>query len=135
VSNLSRSRLWAWIVVPVGALAVSGNVGLARAQYSVPISTQLPQTGGGPIGNADRRMPDDEPYATRELQERQMKRLREEHQHELIDDTARLVKLATALKAEVDEGSQPTTLPTDALKQADEITKLAKRVSERIKTQ
>ena|ERR1700733_967171 len=112
----------------------SGQPGLARAQFNAPISTQLPQSGG-PIGNADRRSPEEEPYATREIQERQMKRLREEHQHELIDDTARLVKLATALKAEVDQGTQPTTLPTDALKQADEITKLAKRVSERIKTQ
>ena len=76
-----------------------------------------------------------EPYANREIQERQLKRLRQEHQQELIDDTARLVQLATALKAEVDKGTQPTTLPTDALKQADEISKLAKRVSERIKTQ
>jgi hypothetical protein len=113
----------------VGALGVAADLGGARAQY--PITTQVPQT---PI-NADRRLPEDQPYATREIQERQMKRLRLEHQQQLIDDTARLVSLATALKAEVDKGTQPTTLPTDALKQADEITKLAKRVSERIKTQ
>jgi hypothetical protein len=117
------------IVILVGALAVAADLGVARAQY--PITTQVPQT---PI-NADRRLPEDQPYATREIQERQMKRLRLEHQQQLIDDTARLVSLATALKAEVDNGTQPTTLPTDALKQADEITKLAKRVSERIKTQ
>jgi hypothetical protein len=133
VSDLSRSWLWALIVVPVGALAVAGNLGMAewmgQAGTQVPIPT-------APFGSVEHsRMSDDEPYATRELQERQMKRLREEHQHELIDDTARLVKLATALKAEVDEGTQPTTLPMDALKQADEITKIAKRVSERIKTQ
>ncbi len=76
----------------------------------------------------------DEPYATREIQQRQMKRLRQEHQQELIDDTDRLVQLATALKAEVDQGNE-ATLPMDMLKQADEINKLAKRVSERIKTQ
>ncbi len=133
MSDLSRTRLGAVIVILVAALAVAAHLGKARAQYA-PISTTLPQSGG-PIGNADRRIPDTEPYATREIQERQMKRLRLEHQHELIDDTTRLVSLATALKAEVDKGTQPTTLPTDALKQADEITKLAKRVSERIKTQ
>jgi hypothetical protein len=118
-------------VILVGALAFAAHLGRAHAQF-VPT---IPQTGGGPIGNPDRRSPDDEPYATREIQERQMKRLRQEHQQELVDDTARLVRLATALKAEVDEGTQPTTLPTDALKQADEISKLAKKVSERIKSQ
>jgi hypothetical protein len=129
VSDLSRSRLGAVIVILVGALAVTAHLRMAHAQY--PITTQVPQT---PLA-ADRRLPENEPYATREIQERQMKRLRVEHQQELIDDTARLVRLATAWKAEVDEGTQPTTLPTDALKQADEISKLAKRVSERIKTQ
>lgn len=133
MGDLWRTRLWAVIVIMAGALAVA-HLGTARAQTNAPISTQLPETGG-PIGNADRRsLPDDIPYATREIQERQMKRLRQEHQHELIDDTARLVQLATALKAEVDQETQPT-LPMDMLKQADEINKLAKRVSERIKTQ
>jgi hypothetical protein len=107
---------------------------MAWAQFNAPVSTQLPQSGG-PIGSADRRgLPDDIPYATREIQERQLKRLRQEHQEELIQDTSRLVQLATSLKAEVDKGTQPT-LAADLLKQADEISKLAKRVSERIKTQ
>jgi uncharacterized protein (DUF2384 family) len=133
VSNLSRSWLWALIVIPVGAVALAGNLGLA--QWIAQAGTQVP-IGTGQIGALEHtsRMPDEEPYATREIQERQMKRLREEHQHQLIDDTARLVQLATALKAEVDKGNQPA-LPTDVLKQADEISKLAKRVSERIKTQ
>jgi len=121
-------------VALVGVLTVATHLRTARAQFNAPVSTQLPQAGG-PIGNADRHIPENEPYANREIQERQLKRLRLEHQHELIDDTARLVRLATALKAEVDKGTQPTTLPTDALKQADEISKLAKKVSERIKTQ
>jgi hypothetical protein len=107
---------------------------MAWAQFNAPVNPQLPQASGQ-IGNVERtHMPDDEPYATHEIQERQFKRLRQEHQQQLIDDTARLIQLATALKAEVDKGNQPT-LPTDVLKQADEISKLAKRVSERIKTQ
>jgi hypothetical protein len=132
VSDLSRTRLGAVIVILVGALAVAAHLRMAHAQYA-PITTTLPQAGS--VGNADRRIPENEPYANREIQERQLKRLRLEHQQQLKDDTARLVSLATALNAEVDNGTQPTTLPTDALKQADEISKLAKRVSERIKTQ
>jgi hypothetical protein len=129
VSDLSRTRLGAVIVILVGAWALAAHLRMAYAQY--PITTQVPQTGLSP----DRRIPENEPYANREIQERQLKRLRLEHQQQLKDDTVRLVNLATALKAEVDKGTQPTTLPTDALKQADEISKLAKRVSERIKTQ
>ena len=132
MSYLSRTRLETAIVILVGAFALAAHPARAHAQYA-PITTQLPQTS--PIGNSSRGIPENEPYANREIEERQLKRLRLEHQQELKDDTARLLSLATALKAEVDKGTQPTTLPTDALKQADEISKLAKRVSERIKTQ
>jgi hypothetical protein len=134
VSDLSRTRLGAVVVIVGGALVVAAQLGMAWAQFNAPVIQQIPQATGHP-GNVDRtNMPDDEPYANREMQERQFKRLRQEHQQQLIDDTARLLQLATALKAEVDKGNQPT-LPTDVLKQADEISKLAKRVSERIKTQ
>jgi len=134
VSDLSRTRLGAVVVIVGGALVVAAHLGMAWAQFNAPANQQIPQATGHP-GNVDRtNMPDDEPYANREMQERQFKRLRQEHQQQLIDDTARLLQLATALKAEVDKGNQ-TTLPTDVLKQADEISKLAKRVSERIKTQ
>ena len=134
MSDLSRTRLGAVVVIVGGALVVAAHLGMAWAQFNAPINQQLPQASGQ-LGNNDRtRLPDDEPYGNREIQERQFKRLRQEHQQQLIDDTARLVQLATALKAEVDKGNQPA-LPTDVLKQADEISKLAKRVSDRIKTQ
>jgi len=134
VSDLSRTRLGAVVVTLGGALVVAAHLGMAWAQFNAPINPQLPQASGQ-LGNNDRtHLPDDEPYGNREIQERQFKRLRQEHQQQLIDDTARLVQLATALKAEVDKGNQPA-LPADVLKQADEISKLAKRVSERIKTQ
>jgi hypothetical protein len=69
----------------------------------------------------------------REMQARQMKRLREEHQKEVFSDTARLVQLATALKEAVDKRDKAAT--SDVIKDVDEIAKLAKRVSDRIKTQ
>jgi hypothetical protein len=84
-------------------------------------------------GEMDRmHMPDEEPYASREIQARQMKRLREEHQKEVFTDTNRLVQLATTLKQQVDKGNVATL---DVIKDADEIGKLAKKVSDRIKTQ
>ena len=80
-----------------------------------------------------RRMTDEPPFAAREMQERQLKRLREEHQKEVFSDTDRLVQLATILKAEVEKRDKATT--PDVVKNVDEIGKLAKRVSERIKMQ
>ena len=74
-----------------------------------------------------------EPYMTRDMQQRQLKKLREIHQREVITDTDRMVTLAAAMKDEVDKGNK--TLNADVLKEADEISKLAKRVSDRIKTQ
>jgi hypothetical protein len=113
------------IVAVVIALAVAGT----RAQFnggSSPVNPPRP-------GEMERmRMPDEEPYATREIQARQMKRLREEHQKEVFSDTKRLVQLATTLKQQVDKGNMAAL---EVIKDADEIGKLAKRVSERIKTQ
>jgi hypothetical protein len=75
---------------------------------------------------------DEEPFATREMQERQLKRLREEHQKQMYNDTSELLRLASHLKAEVVNSDTPTP---SALRDVDEIGKLARRVSERIKTQ
>ncbi len=111
------------------ALAIGLAVVATRAQFN----------GGNAAANAARpgdmermHLPDEEPYATREIQARQMKRLREEHQKEVFSDTNRLVQLATSLKEQVDKGKAATV---DVIKETDEIGKLAKRVSERIKTQ
>lgn len=78
------------------------------------------------------RFGEEEPYVAREMLAKQMRRLREEHQKQVFSDTDRLVQLATALKSEVDKGDKPDS---DVLKEVDEIGKLAKRVSDRIKTQ
>ena len=76
--------------------------------------------------------PEEEPYAVRDMQAKQLRRLREEHQKEVFSDTNRLVQLATSLKTQVEKGNMAAL---DVIKDADEIGKLAKKVSERIKTQ
>ena len=114
----------------VGGLAVAAGLGLAMAQFNVPNNP----ISGNQVEPLDRpRMGEQqEPYVAHEMQARQLKRLREEHQKEVFSDTNRLLQLATELKAEVDKGDKPTP---NTLKDVDEIGKLAKRVSERIKTQ
>ena len=108
-------------------LALVAGLGTVGAQFTV---LSPPAATNGPIGEDRGGM---EPYVTRDLQQRQLKRLREQHQHEVMTDTARMVQLATAMKDEVDKGNK--SLNADVMKDADEISKLAKRVSDRIRTQ
>jgi hypothetical protein len=129
VRDLSRRGSRAVRVGLVGGLAVAAGLGLAMAQFNQsnnPVGNQIEPLDRPRMGDTQ------EPYVAHEMQARQLKRLREEHQKEVFSDTNRLVQLATELKAEVDKGAKPTP---DVLKNVDEIGKLAKRVSERIKTQ
>ena len=112
---------WAWL----GGLVVTASLGIAVAQFNTPPGQLQPPDRG--------RGSDEPPFVAREMQERQLKRLREEHQKEVFSDTDRLVQLATALKAEVEKRDKAAT--PDVVKDVDEIGKLAKRVSERIKMQ
>ncbi len=105
------------------------SLGIAAAQFNAPSPVN-----NGQLQQLDRTPGTDEPpFVAREMQERQLKRLREEHQQEVFSDTDRLVKLATDLKAEVEKRDKAAA--PDVLKDVDEIGKLAKRVSERIKMQ
>jgi hypothetical protein len=103
--------------------------GLAAPQFNTP-ATISPALPGDQLDRA--HVPDDQPYVPRELQARQLKRLREEHQKQVFSDAARLVQLATALKLQVQKGDK---VSVDAIKDVDEIGKLAKRLSDRIKSQ
>jgi hypothetical protein len=109
-----------------GAMVVAACLGMTPMQFN----TAPPL----PVPDLDRsgRSADEQTSVTRDMQARQLKRLREEHQKQIFLDAERMVQLATALKKEVDQGNQ---VSPDAMKSADEIGKLAKRVSDRIKTQ
>jgi hypothetical protein len=117
-----------WAVV-VG-VAIITSLGVAAAQFN----TQTPATNGQlqPLEHGHGSS-DEVPFVAREMQERQLKRLREEHQKEVFRDTDRLVKLAADLKVAVEKRDK--TAAPDVAKDVDEIGKLAKRVSERIKMQ
>jgi hypothetical protein len=133
VRDFSSTGWWAVRVSPVllvaAFLAIAAGLGFAAPQFG-PATAPSPTL---PMDQLDRsHEPDDQPYVSRELQARQLKRLRDEHQREVFSDAARLVQLATALKQQVQKGDKVTL---DAIKDVDEIGKLAKRLSDRIKTQ
>jgi hypothetical protein len=124
-------RILLRLVLVLPLLALTAGLGVGRAQFigAVPqtAATGNPEVDRGSSGIGM------EPSIARDMQQRQLKKLRELHQREMVTDTDRMIQLATAMKDEVDKGNK--TLNADVLKDADEISKLAKRVSDRIKTQ
>ena len=129
MGNAGRSCLRGLGLGLAGAVVVTACLGMTPLQFNTP------QTIPGPIVpelGRNGRSEDEETSVTRDLQARQLRRLREEHQKQVLLDAERMVQLATALQKEVDQGEKASL---DAMKSADEIGKLAKRVSERIKTQ
>ena len=126
-SSSTRAMGMVLVLFAVVFVAIAARLCLAAPQFGTASPATLPTDE---LNHS--RMPDDPSYIPRELQARQLKRLREEHQKEVLSDAARLVQLATALKQQVQKSDKVTV---DALKDVDEIGKLAKRVSERIKTQ
>ena len=108
------------------------SVGLIVGMVAWGQFTPAPNSGLGQ-GLGREHTSDEEPMITRDLQAHQLKRLRAEHQKQVMQDTERLVQLATMFKADVEKGSDQAS--NDALKNVDEIGRLAKRVSERIKNQ
>jgi hypothetical protein len=126
--NVSPGRARVVGLALVAFVALATGLGFAAPQFSPATPAQ-----NLPIDSLDHtHIPDDQSYVPRELQARQLKRLREQHQKEVFSDTARLVELATTLKQQMFKGDKDSA---DALKNVDEIGKLAKRVSDRIKMQ
>jgi hypothetical protein len=66
------------------------------------------------------------------LQEQQARARNSERQKKLVDDTNKLLALATDLKTQVDKTNKDI-LSVDVIKKADEIEKLAHSVKERMK--
>jgi hypothetical protein len=124
-----RIRLCKIAVVAVALCVVTWREGLSAPQFFP--GSPPPQTGIPTLGHerGDERDSND---IMGQIRERQAKRLREEHQKQIFNDSTRLVQLATVLKTEADKGAKPTVIE---LKDVDEIARLAKKLSERIKTQ
>ncbi len=68
----------------------------------------------------------------KEMRDRQYKELNKKRQRDIRDDTAKLLQLATELKAAVDKSNE-NVLSLDVVRKADEVEKLAKKVKEKMK--
>jgi len=67
------------------------------------------------------------------LQEQQAKSRNSERQRKLVEDTARLLTLASDLKQQMGNNTRNDAMSADMVKKAEEIERLAKSVKERMK--
>ena len=130
---LRTNRLPLWRNAPrIGVLAVLASIVLAPpiVQALMQSRSQYPQLP--PIANP---MPDANAQA--KMQEKQndqqnIKAANAERKKQINADSAKLLKLATELKAEVDK-TDKDTLSIGVIRKADEIEKLAHSVKEKMK--
>jgi hypothetical protein len=132
VSGLLDRWVRVGLVTVVGSTAVAVSLGMTPIQFGAG-APETPSVEA--LGQFGRQHPrdDEQSMMTREMQRTQAKRLQEQRQQQVLSDTAKLLLLATELKAEVDKREQDPSVAV--IKDADEIGKLAKRVSEKIKAQ
>lgn len=119
--------------IAVRVLAVC--IGLVPVATSTLNSQQTPNSGKSILLPAVNRPPD--ANAQMEMREQQNKKqsfeaANLERKKQINDDSARLLKLASDLKAEVDKTSKDT-LSIGVIRKADEIEKLAHTVKEKMK--
>jgi hypothetical protein len=127
VSGLMHRWIRVGLVAVAGSIAVAG-LGMPPMQYgtsAIPSEESMGQLGRSHPRDEDQSM------MTREMQRSQAKRLQEQRQQQVLSDTAKLLQLATNLNAEVDKREHDPSVVV--IKDADEIGKLAKRVSDKMK--
>jgi len=108
---------------PVGNDGADSSGPFKAQGTSVPGLSQIQQS---PNVNGS-----DQPQNAR-LEQDQAKMRNLDRQKKLVDDTAKLVSLANALKAEVDK-SNKDMMSIEVIRKADEIEKLARSVKEKMK--
>ena len=113
------------------ALLTGGSGMLCEGQLS---QQPLPSSGRISTGlpSIDGRKPGDPDPVSPAILERQARTRNSDRQKKMVEDTNKLVSLATDLKAQV-EKSQTDVSGNDAARKAEEIEKLAKSVRDRMK--
>lgn len=113
------------------ALLTGGSGMLCEGQLS---QQPLPSSGRISTGlpSIDGRKPGDPDPVSPAILERQARTRNSDRQKKMVEDTNKLVSLATDLKAQV-EKSQTDVTANDAARKAEEIEKLAKSVRDRMK--
>jgi hypothetical protein len=125
----------------MGALLLTGASGLMSGQRggggtTIPSPIQGPPMGGqsnvGGLPPISGRNDAPDPLGPR-LQEQQAKSRNSERQRKLVEDTARLLTLASDLKQQMGNNTRNDAMSADMVKKAEEIERLAKSVKERMK--
>jgi hypothetical protein len=119
-------------LVPVAAIGLTGFALPANPGQQTP-NTQLPDRTFGPTHNSQAPDPTGPPdISDAKIKEKMNKEANIERQKQIAEESAKLLKLATDLKAEVDKTNKDM-LSVTALRKADEIEKLAHSVREKMK--
>ena len=125
-----------WMAAFLGAvLVIAPSVGAAKAQQSTGQTGQTSGVGKAPtLQPLDGDHPDDanDPMLAQQRAGR-ARALADERQKHIVDETAKLLQLATELKAAVDK-SNKNELSLDVIRKADDIEKLAHDVKQRMRS-
>lgn len=129
-SRHTRLRHWGRILACFTALAAIAGVARPGQQNApgMPLKAEMPDHQPNRLPDVNQQM---------EAQEQQAKQqnfaaANAERKKQIADDSAKLLKLATELKTEVDKTTKDT-LSLGVIRKADEIEKLAHNVKEKMK--
>jgi hypothetical protein len=130
VAGQPRRPHWGRILACLAALAVIAGVAGPgqKTAPGMPVNSEMPNLQPNRLPDANQQM---------EMQEQQTKQTNFEaanieRKKQIAEDSAKLLKLATELKAEVDKTTKDT-LSLTVIRKADEIEKLAHDVKEKMK--
>jgi len=127
-----EARRGLWMAAFLGAALVAApSVGAAKAQQSVPQTIPGSKPPGMPPIDGERGDEGNDPMAAQQRAGR-ARAMAEDRQKHIVDETAKLLQLATELKAAVDK-SNKNELSLDVVKKADDIEKLAHDVKLRMR--
>ncbi len=111
------------LLAGASGILMNGQNSPSFPSQSQPQQPRRPDAGLPPIGS--------EPLSP-QMQEQQTRSRNSDRQRRLVEDTDKLLALATQLKQDVDKTNKDV-MSVDVIKKADEIEKLAHNVKERMK--
>jgi hypothetical protein len=130
----ARFRLFSlgsWLprLVVIGCFLFLALSGQGQSAGQIPTQPAPGQMPSGPVTPGEPPSPMED-----KMLHQRLKSLNEQRQKQLVDDTNRLLSLATELKEEVDKSSKDT-LSISVIKKAEQIEKLAKSVKDKMKAE
>jgi hypothetical protein len=120
---------WLSRLVVIGCFLFFALSSQGQSAGQIPSQPAPGQMPSGPVTPGEPRNPMED-----KMLHQRLKSLNEQRQKQLVDDTNRLLALATELKKEVDK-SNKDTLSISVIRKAEQIEKLAKSVKDKMKAE